>query len=58
MRDKAKYYNTSNNKYVKEAINGDVFTYLDWEKRNNQMKEILLTFFKMIEYANYFFRKI
>lgn len=46
MRDKAKYYNTSNNKYVKEAINGDVFTYLDWEKRNNQMKEILLTFFK------------
>lgn len=46
MRDKAKYYNTSNNKYVKEAINGDIFTYLDWEKRNKQMKEILLTFFK------------
>lgn len=46
MRDKAKYYNTSTNKYVKGAITGDIFTYLDWKKRNKQMKEILLTFFK------------
>lgn len=46
MRDKAKYYNTSNNKYVKEAITGDIFTYFDWENRNTQMKERLLMFFK------------
>lgn len=28
MRDKAKYYNTSNNKYVKEAITGDILAQL------------------------------
>ena len=46
IRDKAKYYNTSHNKYVKEVITGEVFTYLDWKNRNKQMKEKLLKFFK------------
>jgi len=46
MREKAKYYSTSSNLYVANAITGDFFTYQDWKIRNKHLKELLLDFFK------------
>lgn len=49
MHDKATYYKTSNVRYVKDAIEGDTFTYSNWKSRDVKMKELLLSFFKKNE---------
>ena len=49
MHDKTTYYNTSNVRYVKDAIEGDTFTYSNWKSRDVKMKELLLSFFKKNE---------
>lgn len=48
IREKAKYYKTSSNKYVLNAIKEDEFTYESWKRRNKHMKELLLGYFKTI----------
>lgn len=49
MLDKATYYKTSNVRYVKDAIEGEAFTYSNWKSRDVKMKELLLSFFKKDE---------
>ena len=46
LKEKARYYKTSNNSYVVNAIEGNQFGFSDWVSRNRHFKNLLLSFFK------------
>ena len=46
LKEKARYYKTSNNSYVVNAIKETQFGYSDWVSRNRHFKNLLLSFFK------------
>ena len=46
LKEKARYYKTSYNSYVVNAIKGTQFGYSDWVSRNRHFKNLLLSFFK------------
>lgn len=45
LAEKYEYYKTSQNEYVRNIFKSTAFTYVDWEKRNNRLKQLLVSFF-------------
>ena len=45
LQDKYSYYKLSKSKYVRGIITSPIFTFDDWQKRNNHLKQLLADFF-------------